>query len=73
MNYQLIIIILFLIIIYKYKKRFSNLYIQKIEKYHKYYQVIPLLVFLQLITFSQSIFTVIIASFIFGFKLRIYL
>jgi uncharacterized membrane protein YdjX (TVP38/TMEM64 family) len=68
MDYNIILIIIFLIIIYKYKNNFSNLYIKKIEKYHRFYQVIPLLVLLQLFTFSQSIFTVITSS-IFGFKL----
>jgi len=68
MDYNIILLVIFLIIIYKYKNNFNSVYIKKIEKYHKYYQVIPLLVLMQLITFSQSIFTIITSS-IFGFKL----
>tara|TARA_A100001015_G_C14771643_1_gene625488 strand:- start:38 stop:697 length:660 start_codon:yes stop_codon:yes gene_type:complete len=68
MDINIFLILIFLIIIYKYKNKFSNIYIKEIEIYHKYYQVITLLVILQLITFSQSIFTIITSS-IFGLKL----
>ena len=68
MDINIILILIFLIIIYKYKYKFSNIYIKEIKIYHKYYQIILLLVFLQLITFSQSIFTIITSS-ILGFKL----
>ena len=68
MNYQLIIVIVFLVILYINKKNLTNIYIRRIKKYHSPYKIVLLIVFMHLITFSQSIFS-IIASFIFGFKL----
>ena len=59
MNYQLIIVIVFLVILYINKKNLTNIYIKEIKKYHSPYKIVTLIVFMHLITFSQSIFSII--------------
>ena len=66
MEYIVILVIIFLAIIYR--KKFKNYYINKIRKTHNPIIIIAIIVLMHLITFTQSIFTVI-SSYIFGFKL----
>ena len=44
MNYQLIIVIIFLVILYINKKNLTNIYIKKIKKYHSPYKIVMLIV-----------------------------
>tara|TARA_B100001123_G_scaffold339973_1_gene385180 strand:+ start:69 stop:719 length:651 start_codon:yes stop_codon:yes gene_type:complete len=66
MEYIVIFVIIFLIIIYK--TNFKKYYIDKIKKTHNPIIIIAILVFMYTITFTQSIFT-ITTSYIFGLKL----